>query len=256
MRELIIAIMIITVAAPAHADKASRANNKGLETYKNGEYEESVQNFTEALVERPESPILRFNRGTALAAQKNHKEAVNELLSAAKSMETPEGSAAALYNAANSLSASNSLEDAVTLYKQGVKQDQKSEDIRYNLEQVMRKMRDKDQQEQEQQKQDQQDQQKEDQDSQNKDQNDQQDEKDKKEQDKKQQDQNNKTDQQNKDQQQDQQQQESQQELSENQPMSPEEAKRLLDALNDEEKKSLSMRYQKMRRDMRQGDDW
>ena len=255
MKKSIIVLLFITAASHAHADKASRANSKGIETYKNGDYQESVRHFTDALVERPESPVLRFNRGTALAAEKNHEEAASELLSAEKSMKTPDGSAAAMYNAANSLAAGNSLEDAVTLYKQGVKLDQQSEDIRHNLELVMRKMQDKDQQEQKQQ-QDQQDEQNKDQDSQDKDNKDKQDDKDKKEQDKQQQDQNNKTDQQNKDQQQDQQQQESQQEQSDKQPMSPEEAKRLLDALNDEEKKSLSMRYQKMMREMRQGDDW
>ena len=238
----------------AHADKASKANNKGIETYKNGDYQESVRHFTEALVERPDSPILRFNRGTALAAENNHEEAASELLSAANAMKTPEGSAAAIYNAANSLAAGSSLEDAVTLYKQGIKLDQQSEDIRHNLELVMRKMQNKDQQDKQQQ--DQQDQQKKDQDSQDKDKNDKQDDKDKKQQDQQQQDQKNKTNQQNKDKQQDQQQQESQQEQNEKQPMSPEEAKRLLDALNDEEKKSLSMRYQKMTREMRQGDDW
>ena len=56
--------------------------------------------------------------------------------------------------------------------------------------------------------------------------------------------------------QQDQQQQQSKQQDSENQPMTPEEAKRILDALNDEEKKALALRRIQMKTGMRQGDDW
>ena len=56
--------------------------------------------------------------------------------------------------------------------------------------------------------------------------------------------------------QQDDQQQDSDQQQSEDQLMTPEEAQRLLDALNDEEKKTLSLRSMKMKQEMRQGDDW
>ena len=48
----------------------------------------------------------------------------------------------------------------------------------------------------------------------------------------------------------------SQEQESERQPMTPEEAQRILDAIEDEEKKAFSLRREKMRSDMRRGDDW
>ena len=43
---------------------------------------------------------------------------------------------------------------------------------------------------------------------------------------------------------------------NENTEMTPEEARRILDALSDEEKRALSLKKQQMKREMRQGDDW
>ncbi|MCE5251814.1 tetratricopeptide repeat protein [bacterium] len=234
------------------ADPASTANKRGIEAYNRKDYEKSLGYFNDALVERPDTPKLNFNRGTALSALNKPEEAVNEFLSAARKLGNSGETAAAYFNAGNTLMAANNFEGAIGEYKNAVKLDPSSPDIRHNLELAVRKLN----QQKEEQKKDKQQQNNEKQ--QNEDKNKQK-EQDKKEQEKQQ---DKSKEQQNKSQspqdgeKKDQQQQPSQQQDNQVMPMTPEEAKRLLDAINNDEKRALSQRYTQMKTGIRQGDDW
>jgi tetratricopeptide (TPR) repeat protein len=230
MKRVIVSITLLLLAGAGSvsADKAAASNRKGIDAYRNKRYEESLKQFTEALIERPKTPELRFNRGTALSAMGKKDEAVSELDAAARSFKTKEHSAAAQYNAGNASFAAGDFRGALGQYKTAVKLDQQSRDIRYNLELAVRKMTEQKKEQS-------------DKDTKNKDE--------KKNDEKK-----NKTPQ-NK-QQQKMEQQQSRQQNSDVQPMTKEEAERLLDAMNDDEKKSLSLRNQQMKTKMRAGDDW
>ena len=252
MRMLVCITVILGLLSPRiiNADRASSANKNGIEAFNKKEYEKSLQYFTEALVERPDTPALNFNRGTALSALKKPDEAVNELLSAASKLKDGKESAAAYFNAGNTLFASNKIEEAIQDYKEAIKLDPSSKDIRHNLELAVRKLN----------------QQKKDQgkDNQQKNENDQGEEKNKQ----KEQEQKEKEKQENKSKEQTNQtrspqegekknqQQPSQQQNNEVLPMTPEEAKRLLDAINDDEKRALSQRFTQMKAGVRMGDDW
>ncbi|MHB9030140.1 MAG: tetratricopeptide repeat protein [Candidatus Latescibacterota bacterium] len=211
------------------ADKAASFNRKGIQAYKEKKFEESVQQFTEALIERPDAPELKFNRGTGLSGLGKKDEAITELNAAAGIFNRPEQSAAAYFNAGNTLLAAEDIEGAIEQYRRAVKLDQGSKDIRHNLELALRKLNDqkKDQSPKENDKKD--DQKKDQQKNQSPNQNNQQ---------------------QNKEQQQ------SRQQDSDLRPMTKEEAERLLNAINDEEKKSLSLRNQQIKNRVQEGDDW
>lgn len=236
MRKIIFITVVFCVfgAAVAGADKAASSNRKGIEAYSDTKFEESTRYFTEALVERPNTPELRFNLGTALAAQGKKDDALGELNSAAGTLAPGEKAAAAHFNAGNLLFASGDYQGALDAYKKAVKLDQQSPDIRHNLELAVRKLTD-----------------------QKKDRSDK-DDKDKKEKkdEKKDTQQKDKKSDQNQQQQQKKEQQQSPQKKSDLEPMTKEEAERLLNAINDDEKKSLSLRQQQMKTQMRQGDDW
>lgn len=225
----------MTAIAPAHADKAYTSNESGIKTYESGNYQESADHFTEAAVERPDSPDIKFNLGTALSGKKETDEALRQLGTAAEGFNDTGKKAAAHFNAGNARFLTGDLEGAIDDYIRAVKLDQQSEDIRFNLERAVRKL--KEQEKQQQQDKDSEQEQK----------------KDEEQEDEEQESKTKNTDQQE---QQDDQQQESDQQQSEDQLMTPEEAQRLLDALNDEEKKTLSLRSMKMKQEMRQGDDW
>jgi len=206
----------------AHADKAARLNDQGIESYNENDHEESVRSFTEALVERPDSPELRFNRGTALSAAGKTDEAVTELERAADTFGRSDLSAAAL--------------------------DQSSKDIRHNLELAVRML--EQQQQQQENSEENKDEENKDQQDENQDSSDQKNE----QEENKEQDQNQSQEDQEREQNEDQNQPQPQE--SEPQPMTPEEAQRILDAMNDEEKEAFELRKMMMKETMRQGDDW
>lgn len=235
MRKLLSAVLILALgllaAGNAVADKAASSNRKGIRAYTDKKYEESAGRFTEALVERPDTPELRFNLGTALSAQGKKDAAMNELMTAARGLGSGDKAAAAHFNAGNLLYASGDYQGAVESYKKAVKLDQKSPDIRHNLELAVRKLND---QKKDPSNKDNQQQKNGDRDNSQK----------------------NKSQNQNQNKQQNQEQQQSQQQNSELKPMTKDEAQRLLNAINDDEKKSLSLRHQQMKTQVRQGDDW
>lgn len=228
---IIFLTIIVFLPLNSFADKAYKLNKKGIEAYNQKRNEDSLKSFTDALVERPGSPELLFNRGTALSASGKKKEAVDELEKAAANFKDNKLSAAARFNAGNAMMGAGDFNSAVNEYKQAVKLDQTSEDIKHNLEIALKKLREQQKQQQQQQ--------------QNKDNKDKKDNKQDNKKDKKQNQQQNKNKEQNQSPQQ-----------QDKQAMSPEEAKRILDAISDEEKKAIQLKKKMMQQEMRQGDDW
>jgi len=246
--------VLIVGTGTAHADKAYKANKRGIEAFGKQNYEKSVGHFTEALVEKPDVPELKFNRGTALSQLGKTEEALSELISSSSQFDKAEYAAAAHFNAGNTLLSANNIEAAIKEYKQAVKLDQASEDYRHNLELAIRKLNQQ-QKSQEQKQQDSEDKEKKEDEKGDQQQKD----KEKQENEEKQKEEKEQSDKSRSPEdgkQEDQNQQPSNQQENETLPMTKEEAQRLLDAINDEEKQALSQRYMQMKTDMRQGDDW
>ena len=254
LRQLVILTVMFIMVLPmsSRADKASKLNKKGIEAYRKNNLDESKKLFTEALVEKPDSPHIRFNRGTALSTLGKSEEAISELERSANTFTGRDFSAAAYFNAGNTFFAADNLQGAIEEYKKAVKLDQSSLDIRHNLEFALRKLQEQQQQQQQQQNDDK----KKKEDSQT---NDEQNIDNDKENDQKQdEDENKDRDSRNDEQKRedDQQQQQQQQQVNENkeQAMSKEEAERLLDAIDDEEKKAFELRKMMMQSEVEQGD--
>lgn len=234
---MFVLILSASLSVPVHADNAPKLNADGIDAYRDGDIETSVRKFTEALVERPEAPELRFNRGTALSVAGQTEEAVTELLRAAGAFEDSALTAAARFNAGNTQLAAGNAEAAVEEYRQAIMLDQSAEDYRKNLEIALRQQQ---QQQQEQQDDDQQE--------------------DQQEQSEEQQDQQQPEEQEDQSEQQDQQQQQPQQtdqeQQQEQQPLTPEQARQLLDAMQNEEDEAFELKRQMIQEAMKPGDDW
>ncbi len=249
---IFILFFLLHTPVTSFADKASSFNKKGIESFNRKEYQRSTKHFTDALVERPDSPEIKFNLGTALSEQKENEEALRQLDAAAQGLKTKNQQAAAHFNAGNALFVSGNFEKSIEEYKNAVKLDQSSGDIRHNLEIAVRRL-----QQQKQQKQDKEEQKDGEKKEQNEDQQQDSGKEDKEEEkEQKKDDQESKTKNANDKQQQDKQQQQSNQKQNENQPMTKEEAQQLLDAIKDDEKKALQLRKMQFQSEMRQGDDW
>ena len=229
MNRIVMMVIAVLLLAPvlAYGDKAAAINRKGIDAYRDKKYDESVEQFTEALIERPDTPELKFNRGTALSAMGNKDEALGELSGAASEFKSKQNAAAAHYNAGNVFFTANDFRNAVEEYSRAVKLDQKSPDIRHNLELALRKLAEQKKNESK---------------------------KDPKKEDE--QKKGNQKNQSSREKQEKTEQDKSQKQQSDVQPMTKEEAERLLDAMNADEKKSLSLKNKQMQTRMGTSDDW
>ncbi|MZP54610.1 MAG: tetratricopeptide repeat protein [Bacteroidales bacterium] len=198
--------MSLPVSVSGQADK--KFIRQGNREYEKKQYSESEISYRKAIDKNKQSADAVFNAGDALYKQKKFEDAGKQFMDNINMNENNKKKSAGLYNLGNSLLKANKLEESIDAYKGSLRLDPKNPEAKYNLAYAQDLLRQ--QQQQQQQKQNQQQQQN------NKDQNKDQDKE--KEQD------------QNKDQNQQQQQQ------KDNQTISKEDAERILNALENDEK--------------------
>lgn len=187
-------------------------------------FQQSETNYRKALEKEPNSWDATYNLGNSLYRQKKYEEAMRQYQAASSmSHDNKEQLAQAFHNLGNTLLQGNQLEPAVEAYKNALRNNPNDYQTKYNLAWALDKMKQQQNQQQQDQNKDQQD----------KDKQDQQDQKDQQQKD--QQDQQNK-DQQQKQDQQKQQQEQQQNEQQEKNKISKEDAQRILEALQNQEK--------------------
>ena len=221
---LIFVVLSIFVSA-AFSQSERKYIRKGNNEFEEKDYTNSEIAYRKAVEERPGSFDAQFNIGDALYKQEKYQEAAEKFSEISNSDVSKEKKARAYHNLGNSLLKANKLEESIEAYKQALKNDPNDIETKHNLTYALRKLKQqqnqKNQQNKDQQKQDQnkknQNQEK---DQQNKDQN------------KQNQQNQNKKDQQDQ-KKEDQKQQQKQQQKPE---ISKEDAKRLLQALENDEK--------------------
>ncbi len=216
---------------------AQIGNNKireGNDDYNNGKYDVAEQKYMQSLQQNP-SEKATYNLANSFYRQEKYKEAAAVYNELGKNSVDKASRSKAYHNLGNSLLKDNQLQPAIDAYKNALINNPYDEDSRYNLS-LAQKLLKQQEQNQEEQNQDQNQDQEQNQDQQNQDQQEQ--DKNQDQQDKEQQ-----QDQQDKqDQQKEQQQQEQQKPKDE---LSKEEAERMLQTLNNEEKDLLD----KMKKD-------
>ena len=182
--------------------------NDGVDYYLNQNYVDAEVNFKKVSEQSPESFEAKFNLGDAFYKQQKYDEAIKSFQNSLASAKNDIDKANVYYNIGNSLLKSNQLDQSIAAYKESLKLNPDDMDAKYNLSYALTQKN-------------------------NPEENQQQNQDDKKEndQDKNEQDQQNQDPQpEQKDQQQNQQQQAPEQKISK------EEAKRILEALKDNEK--------------------
>ena len=211
MRSSVLIICILSFSFLASAQKDVKLVRKGNKLYESGNYKEAEKDYRKALEINKESEKGKFNLGTAVYQEKNFNESskIYEELSGKQMDKSTK--AKVWHNFGNSLLESKQYEQSIAAYKNALLNAPSDRDTKYNLE-YAKLMLKKQQQQQQQNQQDK-----------NKDKKDQE----KKDQDKQNQDQQKKD--QNKNQQQDQ-----------NKKISKEDAERMLEALKNDEKKTLA----------------
>ena len=217
-------------------------NARGNKEYEEGRYAEALAAYAQALAKDPGQPDVTYNIGNVLYRKGQFEEAAQGYGRATFSDDARRREEAA-YNLGNAHYRLGNLEEAAAYYKRALDLNENDDEARYNLEFVLRQMQNQEQNQQQQE----QDPDQENQDQDNKEQGEE-------------------------EQQQDQEQQEQQQpseadstggEQPEPQPseerdteMTPEEAQRILDALEDEEREQRAARKTEMRRTKEVEKDW
>lgn len=233
MKIFIIMIMAITVSLPLAAQQERKFIRGGNGLFNKQDFEKAEVEYRKALDKDVQSYEGAFNLGDALYKQKKYDEAFQQFNSLAQNVKDKERLGELYHNIGNTLLAQNKLDESIAAYKQSLLNRPNSQETKYNLEYArkMKQQQDNKDQNKDENKDENKDQQNKDQNKdqdQDKDQNKDQQDKDKQDQDK---------DQQNKDQNKDQKDQQNQDQQQQPK-ISKEDAKRLLDALEADEKKT------------------
>ncbi|WP_423925119.1 tetratricopeptide repeat protein [Candidatus Palauibacter sp.] len=120
---------------------------EGNRLYEEGRYPEAHEKYLEALLEAPDSPIIRFNDGNALYQGENYESALESFRAAVESGD-PQLAAAAWYNLGNTLYRQGALPESLEAFKQALRADPADIDAKHNLERVLEQMQQQQQQQQ------------------------------------------------------------------------------------------------------------
>jgi tetratricopeptide (TPR) repeat protein len=221
--------VVMAAVAPSIAQQERRLVREGNDLFGAGKFEEAEVQYRKALEREEASRVAAFNLADALYKQKKHDDALQQFTNLAANEKDKQRLGEIFHNIGNTLLEQNKLDECIEAYKQSLRARPASPETKYNLEYARQKKQEQENQDK------QQDQDK----DQNKDQDKQQDQnKDQNKDQDKQQDQN-KDQKQDQDKQQDQKQDQKQdQEQQPGAKISPEDAKRLLNALEAAEKET------------------
>jgi Ca-activated chloride channel family protein len=225
MKRLIIIILFLLQGSWLYAQQEKSYIKKGNELYQQKKYTEAEQSYRKSLEKKAQNLEGSFNVADAMYKQKKFPEAGEQFNQLATSTKNKKVAAAAYHNLGNTLMEGKKLEESIEAYKKALINNPKDEETRYNLAYAQEKLKQQQDKKDKNKDKDKKDKDKKDKDKKDQDKKDQ-DKKDKDKQDKDKQDKD-KQDQQKKDQQQQQKPQ-----------VSKEDAQRMLDALNNNEKQT------------------
>jgi tetratricopeptide (TPR) repeat protein len=248
-------LFISLFASETHAQGAGRRQVlEGNRHYAEGKYDEANNSYRDAQIDNPESPIIHFNIGDVQYQKRNYEEALKVYHEAIQKSNDKNLQAQAYYNIGNALYRLNKWPESVMAYQQALKLNPNDEDAKFNLEYVRAQIKQnsqKDSQQQQQQQQQNQQQQSENQQNQNQDQQNEQ----QQQQEQQSQEQNQPQDQKQQEQSQQQNEQAEGQQMKEGK-LSKEDAERLLEALQNQEKEAQKKRQAKVGGRIRVDKDW
>lgn len=144
---LLLAALAAAVPAEARAQAGRAETREGNRLYEEGRFAEAHEKYLEALLEAPDSPVIRFNDGNALYQGEDYESALESFRAAVESGD-PELASAAWYNLGNTLYRQGALPESLEAFKQALRADPADADAKHNLERVLEQMQEQQQQQQ------------------------------------------------------------------------------------------------------------
>ena len=220
MLKVILLNLLLILSATLNAQTDKKYIRKGNREYEKNKFSDSEISYRKAIDKNKQSPDAVFNVGDALYKQNKFEEAGKQFIENANQNDNKLKKSAGLFNLGNSMLKANKLQESIDAYKNSLKLRPDNKEAKYNLSYAQDLLKQQQQQQQQQQDKDKQDQ--------NKDKN-------KKDQKKDQKDQKDKNNDQQNDQKKDQDQNKQQQQPQKGE-ISKEDAQRLLNSLDNDEK--------------------
>jgi Ca-activated chloride channel homolog len=122
------------------SDPVARRNEEGNRLWVEENYTEALKVYRDAQLRAPENPILYYNVGQALLQQRKFEEATAELDQAAQRSDDPELQADAIYNRGLAQFEAGQLEAAIESFVRTLEIRPDDEDAKYNIEYIRRKI--------------------------------------------------------------------------------------------------------------------
>ena len=166
---LLVFTFIISVVITGFAQPDRSTNNRGVDAFESGNFNEAEINFKKGLEKAPDSFISNFNHGDALYKQERFDEAISSYKAALGDASDDIRRAKVHHNIGNSLLKSNKIQESIESYKTALKHNPDDADTKYNLSYALSLLNNQDQNKQQDKNQDNQN--KNDQNQQNQDQN-------------------------------------------------------------------------------------
>lgn len=130
---LLIISLFGTQSGLAQKNDALRSAREGDRAYDQEEHEKALEYYEKAMEEGMDDPKLRFNKGNSLFQLEKFADAANEFERIARSEAEKELRGDAFHNLGNAHLITGKLEKSIEAYKQALRIDPSDEDSRYNL---------------------------------------------------------------------------------------------------------------------------
>jgi Ca-activated chloride channel family protein len=143
------AALALVVVDSGLASSAGAKNNEGNRLYDQEQYDEAMRKYTDAQASLPEAPELHYNIGNVLFRKGEYDKSVGEYMRA-QAAKDPELSQAATFNRGNALMLSGRVQEAVQAYVQALRADPSDQDAKRNLELALRLLEEQKEQQQKQ----------------------------------------------------------------------------------------------------------
>lgn len=153
--------LALAMTGAVSADSAASKNNEGNRLFDQKQYDEALRMYTDAQASRPEAAELHYNIGNVLFRKGEYEKAIGEYRRAEASRDAAL-SQSAIYNRGNASMLAGQVQDAAKAYVQALRADPSDQDAKRNLELALRLLEEQQQQQQQQQEDDQQDEENED----------------------------------------------------------------------------------------------
>jgi tetratricopeptide (TPR) repeat protein len=133
MKNLFICLILLSLAFQLKAQPGRGDIRQGNRYFKSGKFENSELAYRKALEEKKVNKIAEFNLGDALYRQKKFEEAGRQFEAAASNEVVKTNSAKSWHNLGNSLLQAGRIEESINAYKDALRRNPNDLDTKYNL---------------------------------------------------------------------------------------------------------------------------